>query len=313
MLGQAGRIDAAFSQNVANRINGDIDHRIVADLTLLAGAMMWGLACLGAWRLLQQSRRYRVPAALCLAAVPLLALQTYGGEMLLRVQLFALPFTAFFAAAALVHGFHDQRRVLRSTVIAGGLLTLAALFMFARYGNEKIDNFTRDEQKAVVKLYALAKPGSILVAGTGNLPWKYEEYAAHRYRLVIQMPHWSATATAAASQNLTPLLADIRDTMSASKPRAYLIIARSEEAEVDQLGYGTRGSLALVATAIRRSPLFTTVYTNPDASIFTVAPKTIAKPQTLPGRHRSHSHLAASRAKHVMARGAKTKTQTASR
>jgi O-antigen/teichoic acid export membrane protein len=318
MLGQAGRVDAAFSQNVANRIGGDIDHRIVADLTLLAGAMMWGLACLGAWRLLRQSRRYRVPAALCLAAIPLLALQTYGGEMLLRVQLFALPFTAFFAAAALVDGFNDQRRVLRSTVIVGGLLTLAALFMFARYGNEKIDNFTRDEQKAVVKLYALAKPGSILVAGTGNLPWKYEQYVAHHYRLVIQMPHWSATA--AAPQNLTPLLADIRNTMSASTPRAYLIIGRSEEAEVDQLGYGTPGSLARVATAIRRSPMFTTVYTNPDASIFTIAPTPIAKPRpapspgvvkprSFPGSHRSHSHVAARPAKHVTARAAKTKAK----
>jgi O-antigen/teichoic acid export membrane protein len=310
MLGQAGRVDAAFSQNVANRIGGDIDHRIIADLTLLAGAMMWGLACLGAWRLLQQSRRYRVPAALCLAAIPLLALQTYGGEMLLRVQLFALPFTAFFAAAALVDGFQDQRRVLRSIVIAGGLLTLAALFMFARYGNEKIDNFTRDEQSAVVKLYALAKPGSILVAGTGNLPWKYEQYVAHRYRLVIQMPHWSATAPA--SQNLTPLLVDIRNTMTTSKPRAYLIIGRSEEAEVDQLGYGRPGSLARVATAIRLSPMFTTVYTNPDASIFTVAPTPIArphpapsaravKPRSLPSLHRAHSHVAA----RVTARGAK--------
>jgi O-antigen/teichoic acid export membrane protein len=277
MLGQAGQLGAVFTANVANRVGGDFDHRIVADLTLLAGATLWALACLGAWRLLQGDWRYRVVVGLAVAPLPLLPLQTYGGEMLLRVELFALPFTAFLAAAALVgrddrEGEQDAPRfgTRRVVVVAAVLLSFAALFLIARYGNEKINYFTRDEVTAVEHLYALAEPGSTLVAGTGNLPWKYTEYQSHRYRLVIEMPHWSARASI--TQNLAPLLRDVRASMSSTGPRSYLIIARSEEVEVDQLGYGRPGSLTRFADAVAHSPSFRIVYRNPAATIFALAP-----------------------------------------
>jgi hypothetical protein len=209
--------------------------------------------------------------ALALAPLPLLPAQTYGGEMLLRVELFALPFTAFFAAAALV-GDDDEIRLhaRRSAAIGGVLLAFAGLFLVARYGNERMDYFTRAETTAVARLYALAKPGSTLVAGTDNLPWKYTQYQDHRYRLVIDMPHWSATAPATADP--WPLVQDVRDTMNASSRRSYLIIERSEENEVDQLGYGRPGSLTRFADAVAASPFFRVVYRNPDATIFTLAP-----------------------------------------
>jgi O-antigen/teichoic acid export membrane protein len=271
ILGQAGQLGAVFTQNVANRVSGDFDHRVIADLTIVAGATMWFLALLGALRLLHRDSRYRIGIGLVLAPLPLLPLQTYGGEMLLRVELFALPFTAFFAAAALV-GDDDEIRLhgRRSAAIGGVLLAFAGLFLFARYGNERIDYFTRAETSAVARLYDLAKPGSTLIAGTGNLPWKYTQYQDHRYRLVIEMPNWSATAPVTANQG--PLLHDVRDALNASRGRAYLIIERSEENEVDQLGYGQPGSLARFADAVAASPLFTVVYRNPDATIFTLAP-----------------------------------------
>jgi hypothetical protein len=270
MLSQAGQIEAVFAQNVANRVGGDPGHRIVADLTILAGATMWGLAFVGASRLLRRDSRYRIPVALALAPLPLLPMQTYGGEMLLRVELFALPFTAFLAAGALV-GDDDviRLRAGRSVVVSGVLLVCAGLFLFARYGNERIDYFTKAETTATAHLYALAKPGSVLVSGTGNLPWKYTQYQDHRYRLVIDMPHWSATAPVTADPG--PLLQDVRDAMHSSSRRSYLIIARSEEDEVDQLGYGQPGSLARFADAVAASPRFEVVYRNPDATIFTLS------------------------------------------
>lgn len=270
MLGQAGQLGAVFSQNVANRVGGDFDHRIVADLAIVAGAAMWTLAFFGAMRLLRRDDRYRVGVALAIAPLPLLPLQTYGGEMLLRVELFALPFTAFFAAAALV-GDDDEIRIdaRRSATIAGILLAFAGLFFFARYGNERIDYFTRAETTAAARLYTLAKPGSTLIAGTGNLPWKYTQYEDHHYRLVIDMPHWSATAPASA--NPGPLLHDVRDALDSGGGRGYLIIERSEEWQVDQLGYGRPGSLTRFTDAVAASPLFTVVYRNPDATIFTLS------------------------------------------
>lgn len=269
ILAQAGQLGAVFTQNVANRVSGDFDHRVIADLTILAGATMWCLALVGAARLLHRDSRYRIAVGLALAPLPLLPLQTYGGEMLLRVELFALPFTAFLAAAALVGDDDEIRLHPRQTVAIGGvLLVFAGLFLFARYGNERINYFTHNETTAVARLYALAKPGSTLIAGTGNLPWRYTQYQDHRYRTVIEMPHWSATAPLTADPG--PLLQDVRDTLHSSSRRSYLIIARSEEEEVDQLGYGQPGSLARFADAVAASRLFKVVYRNPDATIFTL-------------------------------------------
>ena len=296
ILGSAGQLGTVFSKNVANRVGGDFGHRIVADLTILAGAAMWGLALVGALRLLRRDSRYRTGTALALAPIPLLPAQTYGGEMLLRVELFALPFTAFFAAAALV-GDDDEIRLhaRRSAAIGGVLLVFAGLFLFARYGNERMDHFTRSETTAVAHLYALAKPGSTLIAGTGNLPWKYTEYEDHQYRFVISMPHWSATAPA--TYHPWAVLEDLREAMISSPRRAYLIIGRSEEEQVDQLGYGQQGSLQHVAQAVAASPYFRMVYRNQDAMIFT-----LARPGSFPSFEQL---LAENPAKHVRVRPTK--------
>jgi O-antigen/teichoic acid export membrane protein len=301
IFGEAGQLGAIFSQNVANRVSGDYGHRIVADLTILAGAAMWSLAFVGASRLLRRDSRYRLGGLLALAPLFLLPLQTYGGEMMLRVELFALPFTSFFAAAALV-GDDDEIRLSRGRPVAigGVLLLLAGLFLFARYGNERMDYFTRDETAAVARLYALAKPGSTLIGGTGNMPWKYTQYEDHVYRLVIKMPHWSATAPATA--NLGPVLHDVRAAMHASHGRSYLIIERSEENEVDQLGYGRPGSLARFVDAVSASPLFRVVYRNPDATIFTLsraglAPM-LANPAVGAGGHRASGRPSRTKRKH---------------
>jgi hypothetical protein len=271
MLGQAGQLGTVFTKNVGNRVGGDFGHRIVADLTIVAAAAMWGLALMGALRLLRRDSRYRIGVALALAPIPMLPAQTYGGEMLLRVEFFALPFSAFFAAAALV-GDDEEIRIhaRRAAAIGGVLLVFAGLFLFARYGNERMDHFTRSETRAVASLYALAKPGSTLIAGTGDLPWKYTEYEDHHYKFVIYMPHWSATARV--TRHPWSVLEDLREAMVSSRKRAYMIIGRSEEYQVNQLGYGRPGSLNRLVEAVEASPYFKVAYRNPDATIFTLAP-----------------------------------------
>src|SRR5205823_13942363 len=38
VLSQAGQLGAIFTENLANRVSGDTDHRVIADLTIVAGA-----------------------------------------------------------------------------------------------------------------------------------------------------------------------------------------------------------------------------------------------------------------------------------
>jgi O-antigen/teichoic acid export membrane protein len=280
VLGNAGSLNQAVSANVTSRAAaGDFDHRVVVDLSILAGACLWALAGLGTIRALRRKERYAAFVVLAVAPVPLLILQTYGGEMLLRVQLFALPFTAFLAAAALVSGrpawhLHAPAMSSRRAALVGGVtVALTALFLFARYGNERVNIFTRQEVAGVQDLYTVARPKSLLISATGDLPWKYRDYQLHRYRLIIDMPEWRQAVRTASS--LGPVVNSLHAIMANRQPTAYLIITTSEKYESDQFGYGRAGQLTKLEAELGRSPDFQTVFENADARIFAVANVTV--------------------------------------
>ena len=77
-------------------------HVFVVQFRLAMTLGFWVLALYGFLRRVRHG--YLDLDAVALAFVPfgLLALQSYGGEMLLRVYLFSLPFMAFLAAAAFI-------------------------------------------------------------------------------------------------------------------------------------------------------------------------------------------------------------------
>lgn len=91
VTGDFGQFTSIFSSNVASRVSGDTEHELIIQLRLLTTAAVWGLAFAGCiWRI---RRGYLDVNAILLAIAPfpLLIVQPYGGEMLLRIYLFALP------------------------------------------------------------------------------------------------------------------------------------------------------------------------------------------------------------------------------
>ena len=81
-----------MSSSVSGRIEGGSStHKLVLYTRVaLAGGVM-ALACWGWWR--RRDHRYRERSLLVLTFVPFLGfgMQSYGGEMALRVFMFALP------------------------------------------------------------------------------------------------------------------------------------------------------------------------------------------------------------------------------
>ena len=63
-------------------------------------------------------------AALTIAAVPMLAVTSYGGEVIFRVYLFALPFLAFYAATLF---FPSPYKGLSANTMMGAALFGVAL------------------------------------------------------------------------------------------------------------------------------------------------------------------------------------------
>ncbi len=166
LFGGVGGVGSNVSTSVSGRIQGgDPTHKLVLyTRVLLAGAVML-LACWGWWR--RREHTYRERSLLVLAFVPFLGfgMQSYGGEMALRVFMFALPGAALLAALALFPRAGvtaEERRKDRVSLaplaaLLAGLLLMGG-FLVARWGNEPFERIRSGEVAAMDYVYAHDKP-----------------------------------------------------------------------------------------------------------------------------------------------------------
>ena len=181
IFGGLGQIGGTVTTNVANRVTGGTSHLIVVDSRILLTGGIYILAGIGAMRRACDSRALEMLAG---APLLLLATQSYGGEGLLRVALFGLPFTALLAAAAVlpqrkgtirpfVPNFRLGRhaRNLLRVVVAALVLGCAVLTTIDRGGNDAYEAFTPGELAAVVYAYRHASPNSIVGVVSAYLPY----------------------------------------------------------------------------------------------------------------------------------------------
>ncbi|MCA1563071.1 MAG: hypothetical protein LC804_23375 [Acidobacteria bacterium] len=268
LTGHVGEVEGTVGANVGERLHGSADHLFIVYMRLLMTAALWTLAMLGAIRAYRRARPQLTFALLALSPFLLLLLQPYGGEILLRVYLFALPFMAFFAASL----FYPESWAGRSWLTSGALgltgVVLLGGFFFTRYGNERMDYFTAQEVGAMREVYDVASPGSLLIAGSKSLPWKFRDYEKFTYRIALPS---DGSGPAGPSPRGPELLQALTEQMRGHSRDAYLIITRSQKAESEILGLAAPGALEWVERAAATSPTFTIVYSSPQAKVFTLA------------------------------------------
>ncbi|MFJ9350102.1 lipopolysaccharide biosynthesis protein [Streptomyces sp. NPDC101237] len=166
LFGGVGGVGSNVSTSVSGRIQGGSPaHKLVLYVrVLLAGGMM-ASAVWGWWR--RRLHRYRERSLPILAFVPFLGfgMQSYGGEMALRVFMFALPGAALLAGLALFPrtGATAEEREKDRTVLAAVAALLAGLllmggFLVARWGNESFERVRPGEVAAMDYVYAHDRP-----------------------------------------------------------------------------------------------------------------------------------------------------------
>jgi hypothetical protein len=96
--------------------------------------------------------------------------QNYGGEAVLRVLLFSLPWCAALIAWALATIERPLRRAVAALVVCG---VAAALFVPAFYGQEELNQMPTNEVKASDYFDAHAQAGSALLFSGPNFPGDY--------------------------------------------------------------------------------------------------------------------------------------------
>jgi hypothetical protein len=257
LLGSIGKVSGTISAGATQRVQGDPAHELVSRMRLLVTAVVWGLAGVGAWRRLRRGTGDLALFTLALAPFGVIMLQSYGGEVLLRVYLFALPATAVLLAAVLLPAGPPRRRWLSA---ATALLLSAALigsFYLTRYGNEIFEQVRPADVEAINWLYKWAPRKSTFIAINSNVPWRFKAVEQYTYTPL--------------GDDLGPQeLKAIETEMSANPRGSFLITSRAQDVYAESFYGRPAGWGEHLERQVANSGHFRMVYANPEVKIFTL-------------------------------------------
>lgn len=181
---------------------------------------------------------------------------SYGGEAVLRVYLFTLPFSVCLVAALLSRLRRPSPRVTAGALAA----SLVPLFLVARWGNELFELVRPTEVAGVKALYRIAKPGSTLISITPQLPWRFTDVARFRYE--------PSNLDEFALESLPAIMRLVE-----GDPKGGYVILTTSQIVYGWQTYGLpRGWGTTVEKLLSGSPYFRLRYAKPDAQIFQYVP-----------------------------------------
>ncbi|MEV1022677.1 lipopolysaccharide biosynthesis protein [Streptomyces sp. NPDC050264] len=271
LFGGVGGVGGNVTSSVSGRIQGGSStHKLVLyTRVLLAGGVM-AFACYGWWR--RRDWKYRERSLVVLTFVPFLGfgMQSYGGEMALRVFMFALPGAALLAGLALFPRTgatakeRDRDRVGLGPLAAlmAGLLLMGG-FLVARWGNEPFERILPGEVAAMDFVYAHDDPTVRLLwmsndtvdNVTPSLPWGARDMEKVQYVPTL------APVDPVLVGGLVKALKD-------AGPNSYLMINKSQVVYLQlDVGYARTWPTRLVQNLDNRQEL-KKVYVNEDVTMY---------------------------------------------
>lgn len=243
IFGGIGQISSTVGSNVTNRVTGSASHRLIVQLRMGIIVLLYLFAVAGALRRKPDSRSLE---ALVVAPFVLLAIQNYGGEGLLRVVLFALPFSSLLAASAVLSRRacwagqyqRDGRRIVVGALVGIVLLVFSLGTTVVRGGNDAYEAFSLGEVSAVNYTYAHAHAGEAIGVVSAYLPLGQRDLG----RLDIYI----------ADSQSTPSPRQVLERFVKARPH-WIVLSRSQEAWGEILaGYPPGWSKALQADLVKK-------------------------------------------------------------
>jgi glycosyltransferase involved in cell wall biosynthesis len=239
-----------------------------ARLLSAAIAALAGVGFLRHWKAHRPpARRFWLSIPILAAAgLPAVAANSYGGEIIFRVFLFAVPFLAVAGGAAFFPHPRAGRPVRTGVALAATLLALVAGFSLSNYGSEQMNYFSPAEVAAADWLYQTAPAGAQVIAANSNFPWAFVHYNWYSYTFL------DTPASLGRDVLRAPVSAMARLMEPHHSPASYLILTRGQAAEIYLTAEWPAGAFSRLTRALLASVRFRVVYHNPDAVIFQLAP-----------------------------------------
>jgi O-antigen/teichoic acid export membrane protein len=257
-----GDLIATLLAGTAGRAHGgSAEHGAVLTVRLAITVGVFAVAMIGAWRRRRRGFDDRVAIVLALAPLPAL-LETYGGEMVLRVYLFALPGTCVLAAYAFFPTVRSARRPWSGLLAAAVCsLVLVGGFLFARYGNEAYE-MTRPGELAIAEYVYQHHASPVLFMVDTDDPWA-TPFIPLGYRDVEDVS-FSSIRAPINPRNVDSVVAALRKL----GPSGYLLTTRSQEWYVNSVGDYPRSWGDDFRESMRKNPQVRVVTANADAVLY---------------------------------------------
>ncbi|MEA2592794.1 MAG: hypothetical protein QOD62_2625 [Actinomycetota bacterium] len=268
IVGDVGHLGANVSTSLTGRIQGSPGRLSVLGIRIALAGVIAAIALVGAIRRRQLGYGDWSLLLLAFAPFPVLAVQSYGGEALLRAYLFAMPFVALLAAMAFMPSTEPKKVAVPALCFCLVAAAFAPAWLVARYGNERFDRVSNADLAAVKYLYAHAQPAApghgktTLISLFPQLPWRYQEINSFDYESVqntTDPPNERGLVSLAVDQGL-------------GDHPVYLIITRSQEAAGEALDSLPTGWAYSLGQKLVDNALAKVLYTNQDASVLEMIP-----------------------------------------
>ncbi|GAA3523429.1 hypothetical protein GCM10022222_01830 [Amycolatopsis ultiminotia] len=171
LTGGIGDLSGAVQENVQARVSGDPGRFTVLGFRFGLVGLLGVLALAGWWGLRTPRGRPIVLGVAAIVPAGLVALQSYGGEMLLRSYLYSLPLLCTLAGAGLDRWLRTARaRKLGTAAVIVVLGASSVVLVGARGGNDSYVAFRASDREVVAEAYRLARPGQRIAALTAYAP-----------------------------------------------------------------------------------------------------------------------------------------------
>lgn len=287
IFGGLGNLGANVTSSVGGRTAlSDTTHLIPLHAREGMAAAIVGMAILGLLRRRRKGFDDRVLLAFFCMPLFSIGLQSYGGEMALRIYLFLLPAACVLAGCLF---FADPKaskanwRALPPLIVCAVILPVA--FILVRYGNEAFEQTPPGELAASNWIYAHDKPvarilwlsASPTIDNTPEMPWSYRDISRVLYLPVQAPPDLARPAD----------VSDLVYALRSAGPGSYLVNTSTQNAFLEQnagypAGWGSRFDRLMAA-----APGVRVVFANRTAVIYTLRwpPGTHPRPAPAPAGH----------------------------
>ncbi|MEU5645053.1 lipopolysaccharide biosynthesis protein [Streptomyces milbemycinicus] len=264
LFGGVGGVGGNVSSSVSGRIEGGSSvHKLVLYTRVALAGGVLAFACWGVLR--RRAAGFAERSLVVLTFVPFLGfgMQSYGGEMALRVFMFALPGACALGALSLFPRVVSARRGLGPVAALMAGLVLMFGFLVARWGNETFERVRPGEVAAMEYVYAHDKP-TVRVLWLSNdtvnnvtpaMPWGDRDMERVSY-LPTLAPR-------------DPVLVDgLVEALRGAGPDSYLMVGRGQSVYLRlDSGYSASWERRLLRSLDRR-PELRRVLSNDDAALY---------------------------------------------